>query len=122
MKKMSDEKEGKHDAEEVKEILNVVAEKVPELLNQLADVLYGAQQSAKYAKAVSQFYKELKDAGMTDAQAFELTRQYMSIFNIGGALGKMMTGGGLSGWDDDIGKEIKLKIKERIKKDMESEE
>jgi len=42
------------------------------------------------------FYKELRDAGMTDEQAFELTRQYMSTLNIG----HMMKGFGRSAHRD----------------------
>jgi phosphomevalonate kinase len=126
---MAEEKKRKHDAEEVKEILDVVAEKVPALLNELTDVLYGTEQSKKYGKAVAQFYKELKDAGMSDKEAFELTRQYMSIFNLGGALGKMMGGeggheghGGSHGHGNDLGDEIRDKVKIEIKKSLDEEE
>ncbi len=84
---------GKHmDAEEVKEILTVVSEKIPKLLNSLTDVLYGADQAGKYGKAVAGFYKELKDSGMTDEQAFELTKQYMSSLNLSGMIDKAMSG------------------------------
>ena len=84
----------KSKAEEVKEILSVVAEKVPALLNSLADVLYGKGQAAKYGEAVAGFYKALKDSGMTDEQAYELTKQYMSAMNLGGMIGKAMGGEG----------------------------
>jgi len=113
---MNEEKKKKHDAEEVKEILEVVSKKVPALLNELADVLYGTEQSKKYGKAIAQFYKELKDAGMSDKEAFELTKQYMSIFGLGGALGKMMGG---PGEKSDIGEEIKKKVEEGIKIKLE---
>ncbi len=76
---------GEHhtDAEEVKEILGVVSEKVPALLNSLTDVLYGKTSAEKYGLAVAGFYKTLKDSGMTDEQAFRLTEQYMSSLNLG---------------------------------------
>lgn len=80
-------------AENVKEILTVVSEKVPALLNSLADVLYGKEQSVKYGQAVANFYKTLKDSGMTDEQAYELTKQYMSAMNLGGMIGKAIRGG-----------------------------
>ena len=76
------------DPEKIKKILNVVSEKVPELLGKMSDVLYGADQAKKYGKAVSTFYKELKAAGMTDGQAFELTREYMSALSLGKMIGK----------------------------------
>src|SRR3990172_3744375 len=89
------EGEKKHgtDANEVKEILTVVAEKIPALLNSLADVLYGKEQSVKYGQAVAGFFKSLKDSGMTDDQAYELTKQYMSAMNLGGMIGDAIKGG-----------------------------
>lgn len=85
-------KEG--EAEEVKEILSVVSAKIPELLNSLADILYGKEQSKKYGEAVAGFYKNLKESGMTDEQAFELTKQYMSAMNLPSMLGEAMRGRG----------------------------
>jgi len=85
-------KEG--EAEEVKEILGVVSQKIPALLNSLADILYGREQSKKYGEAVAGFYKSLKESGMTDEQAYELTKQYMSAMNLPGMLGQAMGGRG----------------------------
>jgi len=79
--------EGMPDPEKIKEILDVVSEKVPGLLKQLSSLLYGADSAKKYAEAAAIFYKELKAAGMNEEQAFELTRQYLSTLN----LGKMMS-------------------------------
>ncbi len=78
------------DPEKIKEILNVVSEKVPGLLRELSKILYGPEEAKQYGISVATFYKELKDSGMTDEQAFELTRQYMSTLN----LGQMMKGFG----------------------------
>jgi hypothetical protein len=79
--------EGMPDPEKIKEILDVVSEKIPGLLKELSTLLYGANSAKQYAEAAAIFYKGLKDAGMTDQQAFELTKQYMSTLN----LGKMMS-------------------------------
>ena len=88
-----EKRHGKHmDAEEIKEILTMVSDKIPKLLTSLTDVLYGADQAGKYGKAVAGFYKELKDSGMTDEQAFELTKQYMSSLNLSGMIDKAMSG------------------------------
>ncbi len=81
------------DADQVKEILDVVADKIPALLNSLADVLYGKQNSLKYGEAVAGFYKSLKASGMTDEQAYELTKQYMSAMNLPGMIGEAIRGG-----------------------------
>ena len=81
--------EGMPDPEKIKEILDVVAEKVPGLLKQLSELLYGPKSAKQYAEAAAIFYKELKSAGMNDQQAFELTRQYMSTLSLGNIMGKV---------------------------------
>ncbi len=74
--------------EEFKDILNFVGDKLPGLLDSLTDAIYGKDASAKFGSAVANFYKTLKDSGMTDEQAFRLTEQYMSSLNLGGTLAK----------------------------------
>ena len=76
------------DPEKIKEILNVVAEKIPGLLKDLSSVVYGTDQAKQYGIAVATFFNQLKTSGMSEEQAFELTRQYMSTLN----LGKMFQG------------------------------
>lgn len=86
---MSDEEKGhEFKPEDVKEILNVISEKIPALLNGLTDSIYGKDASAKFGQAVANFYRTLKDSGMTDEQAFKLTEQYMSSLNLGGIISK----------------------------------
>lgn len=104
---MGDEK----DVEELERVLAVISEKVPALLNALTDVLYGKEQSKKYAEAVATFYKSLVEAGMDKNQAYELTKDYMANLNIAGAIGKLVK----EGKEEDIGEEIKSAIKEGIK-------
>jgi len=81
--------EGMPDPEKIKEILDIVSEKIPGLLKTLSEILYGPKSAKQYAEAAAIFYKELKNAGMTDQQAFELTRQYMSTLNLGNMMGRM---------------------------------
>jgi hypothetical protein len=81
--------EGMPDPEKIKEIMDVISEKVPGLLKQLSELLYGPKSAKQFAEAAAIFFKELKTAGMTDAQAFELTRQYMSTLNLGNMMGRM---------------------------------
>ena len=78
------------DPEKIKEILDIVSEKIPGLLRELSSLLYSPDSAKRYAEAAATFYKELKNAGMTDEQAYELTSQYLSTLN----LGKMMRGFG----------------------------
>lgn len=87
---MNNHKEHRHDEmpdpEKIKEILDVVADKVPGLLRELSGLLYSPESAKQYAQAAAIFYKELKNAGMSEDEAYELTSQYLSTLN----LGKMM--------------------------------
>jgi len=76
------------DPEQVKEIFAVFSEKLPALLNSLTDSIYGKDASAKFGTAVADFYRTLKESGMTDEQAFKLTEQYMASLNLGGLFAK----------------------------------
>jgi len=80
--------EGMPDPEKIKEILEVVAEKIPSLLKELSAVLYSPVQAKQFAESVAAFYSKLKESGMSDEQAYELTRQYMSALNLGQMVGK----------------------------------
>ena len=71
------------DPEKIKEILDVVAEKVPGLLRELSGLLYSPESAKQYAQAAATFYKELKNAGMSESEAYELTSQYLSTLNLG---------------------------------------
>jgi len=80
--------EGMPDPEKIKEILDVVSEKIPGLLKELSGLLYSPESAKQYAEAAATFYKELKKAGMTDEQAYELTSQYLSTLNLGKMVGR----------------------------------
>jgi hypothetical protein len=71
------------DPEKIKDILDVVSEKIPGLLKELSNILYGSDSAKNYAQAAAIFYKELRAAGMDNQQAFDLTQQYMSTLNLG---------------------------------------
>ncbi len=115
---MNDEDE----AQKVKEILEVVSDKIPALLNSLTDVLYGKESAAKYGQAIAGFYKSLKDSGMTDQQAFELTKTYMSSLDLAGLIGKSFGGKHGHGHDEDwdeIGKTIEKRVKEKVREKLD---
>lgn len=82
---MSDE--GKNmDAKELKEILNTVSTEIPKLLEAVGKVFSNPESANQIGKAVAQFYKELIAAGMTPQQAFEMTKDYMASFSLGGLI------------------------------------
>jgi hypothetical protein len=74
-------------AEDIKEILDVIAEKIPDLLEKLSDILYSKDNAEKYGDAIATFYTRLIDAGMEPDQAFELTEKYMSSLSPMSAMG-----------------------------------
>jgi hypothetical protein len=88
MKERSGRRHEMPNPEDIAKIMETISERIPDLLTKLGDVLYGPDQAHKFGKAAAVFYSELKNTGMTDAQIFELTRQYMSTLNIGGMIGE----------------------------------
>lgn len=73
--------------EEMRGIFKVLGEEVPGLLEKLTKILYGVKESEDFGKAVGNFYKALKDAGMSNEQAFQLTQEYMGNLNLGRTFG-----------------------------------
>ncbi|MCG7843952.1 MAG: hypothetical protein MIO90_00805 [Methanomassiliicoccales archaeon] len=88
------------DAEQLKQIFGVLTDSVPKLLDSVTKVLYGSQEGTKFGESVAAFYKALKDAGMSNEQAFELTKEYMSNLSIGGMLKNVVGGASQHGHDD----------------------
>ena len=110
----NNERGGVPDAEQMRQIFEVLTESVPELLDKITKVLYGAQEGEKFGVSVAAFYKALKDAGMTNDQAFALTKEYMNNISIGGIL-KNIVGGGRAG--DEIGAAIRDKVRREMDDD-----
>ena len=73
--------------DELRGIFKVLGEEVPSLIEKLTKILYGVKESEDFGKAVGNFYKALKEAGMSNEQAFQLTQDYMANLNLGKAFG-----------------------------------
>ena len=93
--------DNKQDAKEVKEILEVVSTEIPKLLESISNVIYKAENAEVMGKSIAAFYKQMKEAGMDDKQAFELTQQYMKSFSLGGMISSAMGGMAQAGKKDD---------------------
>jgi hypothetical protein len=104
--------------EKLKEILSVVSTEIPKLVEAITKTMYNAENAENMAKAVAQFYKSMKDAGMAEDQAFALTQDFMSSFSIGGMIGKAIQG---HGHDDGVDDLIEATVREKIKKKLEKE-
>jgi hypothetical protein len=81
------------DPEQLRQIFVVLSDAVPELLEKITKVLYGAQEGEKFGLSVAAFYKALIAAGMTKEQAFELTKEYMGNISLGGMMKNVFSGG-----------------------------
>lgn len=109
------------DAQEVKEILSVVSTEIPKLLSAISETLFNAEQTGQYAKAVADFYKSLREAGMDDEQAFLLTQQFMDKTNLAAMIQDVLGGKGFKvkhkhgKGGEDIGEAIEKAVEERIK-------
>lgn len=88
------------DAAEFKAIFDIIGEQVPRLLENVSKVLYNAAEGEKLGQSVAAFYKSLRAAGMTDQQAFELTKSYMDTVSLGGLLRTVMQGMAKRGSDN----------------------
>ena len=111
---MSDEgKKEQTDAEELKEVLQVVSTEIPKLLEGITKMMYDTQNAENLGKSVAQFYKQLVDAGMDPKKAAELTEKFMSNMSIGGIIGQALGSASESG----IGESIKNHIKKEIEED-----
>jgi len=80
------------DPKDVKEILQVVTSEIPKLLESITNAIYDEKNATNFGKAVAEFYKQMKAAGMDDKQAYELTQKYMTNFSLGGMMGQVFSG------------------------------
>lgn len=106
------------DPEQLKQILSVVSTEIPKLVEAITKTMYDAENAQNMAKAVAEFYKSMKAAGMDEKQAYELTQEFMSSFSIGGMISKAI-GGASRDRGDDIDEFVEEKIKQRIKEKLE---
>ena len=65
------------DVSELREVLEVVSDKVPALLRGLRDVLYSKESAENMAESVGTFYKKLVESGIPKEDALEMARGYM---------------------------------------------
>jgi len=107
--------ENMNDAKELKEVMEVISETVPELLEKITRILYDSQEGEKMGKAVAAFYSALVESGMSNEQAFTLTKEYMSSMSLGS-----MISGITSHHEHDHG-DVDEAIKERIKREIKRE-
>jgi hypothetical protein len=105
------------DPEDLKEILSVVSTEIPKLIEAITSAMYKPEHAQNMAKSVADFYKSMRDAGMDEKTASELTKEFMANFSLGSMISKAIQGSSRGGGDDDdLDEMIERKIKEKWKK------
>ncbi len=109
------------DVEEMKEMLSFISAEIPKLLTALTESLFGGEQTSRYAEAVSDFYKSLREAGMSETEAFELTKAFMDKTNLAALIQNLIGTKRDPGakMEREIGTSIEESIKEKIKRKFE---
>jgi len=74
------------EVEDLREVLEVVSDKVPALLRGLRDVLYSKESAENMAESVGTFYKKLVESGIPKEDALDMARGYM--INLRDIMGK----------------------------------
>ena len=75
--------------EKLRGMLKVLEEELPLLLEKMRSTLYEPDVSQNIGKAVGNFYKELKEAGMGDIPAAKITGLFASNLSLRGMMGGM---------------------------------
>lgn len=101
------------DAEEVREILSVVSEKVPALIKGLMSSVFSADSAKEMGKAAATYYSELKAGGIPDDVAVQMTKEYIGTFSKISDFIK--TAGGRHEDDENIGRDIQVAVRKRIR-------
>ncbi|HDJ27088.1 MAG TPA: hypothetical protein ENF35_02085 [Aciduliprofundum sp.] len=80
------------DIEELERVLTVVEEKVPKLLREIVDAVSSPERARKMGEAIAEFYKKLKESGMSDEMAEKLTLEFLKANSVMGSIGKLLSG------------------------------
>ncbi|MHA2071088.1 MAG: hypothetical protein ACW985_04820 [Candidatus Thorarchaeota archaeon] len=73
------------EAEEIKEIFGALSDSIPKLIGGLIGSVYSPERAEDMAAAIGGFYTKLKEQGIPDEMAMELTKKYVAgldMFNI----------------------------------------
>jgi len=114
------EKSPREEAEEVKEILSAVSTEIPVLIKNIIASVFSEEAGRSMGKAAGAFYKELKDSGMPEKLALQMTEDYMKTFTGLGDLFKHI--GRKGAFSPKVKKEIQKKIEEKMKEKGSSSE
>ncbi len=70
------------DAEEIREIFAALNESIPNLISGLIASVYEPERAVSIARSIGRFYATLKEEGIPDELALQMTKDYASSFNL----------------------------------------
>lgn len=70
-------------AKEFERITEVLIRKLPLFMDEITKAMANEIYVQRFGFSVCQFYRSLKQEGMEDREALELTKEYIHAFNIG---------------------------------------
>ena len=76
---MSEREERKRskDAEEVSEIFETLSTQLPKMIRGIIESFFSPEAGARMGKAVAEFYKNLKEAGIPPEEALDMAKDYL---------------------------------------------
>ena len=82
LEEMEDELEDRdgslESADELREVLDVVSERIPGLMQGIQETIFSPESSKQMAESIAQFFKTLIDSGISRDSANSLTMMHMS--------------------------------------------
>lgn len=106
------------DVDKLKEVMSVMSAEIPKLLDAVNKQLSNPESARKMGEVVAQFYKQMKESGMGEKEAFALTEKFMATFSVGGLLPQIISGGNSGPDMDDIDEMIEERIRKSMKKKL----
>lgn len=109
--------------EQLKEVMSVMSVEIPKLLDAISKTVYSPENAQKLGEQTAAFYQKLKEAGMTEEQAFKLTQDYMENFSLGNVIGTVIgSASHKHDIDDDMDEMIQKKINKKMREKLEEDE
>lgn len=86
--------------DKLREVLRALGEGLPNILNSVADMAFDPKRVAAFATSTAEFYRQLREAGVPEDKAAELTKVFIERTNPMGPLGGLLGSSGASGLED----------------------
>ena len=84
---MSEYRREKMDPKEIAEMLDSISTKIPTMIKGVMESFYSPETATQMGRAVAEFRKALIEGGIPEADAMEMTKQYLStLTNISSAM------------------------------------